>query len=199
MDINILEKDKNDIKLMYDNFGYDTQIEREFIIKHSLPLSGNILEIGTGKGNFTIELAKHKIEFTTIDISLEHQNLVLAKLKDLELEKYVTCQIDDAENLSFANELFDIIFSINAVHHIKNMDSFMDEIRRVMKKDGKIILSDFTEAGFSMLDMIFKEEGKTHDRGKVTMIDIETYLIEKGFNIIKAKTKFQDIIIAQNS
>ena len=43
---------------LYRSFGYDVEKERRFVLEKSVPLYGNILEVGTGKGYFTVELAK---------------------------------------------------------------------------------------------------------------------------------------------
>ena len=42
----------------YKKFGYDVGEERKFILEKAYPLYGDILEVGTGKGYFTVELAK---------------------------------------------------------------------------------------------------------------------------------------------
>jgi len=57
----------------YRSFGYDLEKERDFILDKSLPISGEILEIGTGKGHFALALAKRGYNFTSIDISAQEQ------------------------------------------------------------------------------------------------------------------------------
>ena len=37
---------------LYRQHGYDFDLERSFVIEKALPISGNILEAGTGKGYF---------------------------------------------------------------------------------------------------------------------------------------------------
>ena len=141
------------------NFGYDIEQERNFILKKSKPIKGNILEIGTGKGYFTVELAKEGYSFTSIDISEKEQEFARLNLAYLGLEKRVTLKIDNAENLGFKNENFDVIFAINAIHHFANPFKAMDEFIRVVKPKGKIILSDFNEEGMKMIDKIHASEG----------------------------------------
>ena len=58
---------------LYKGFGYDVEKERKFILEKSMPLYGNILEVGTGKGYFALELAKEGVRFISVDISEEEQ------------------------------------------------------------------------------------------------------------------------------
>jgi 2-polyprenyl-3-methyl-5-hydroxy-6-metoxy-1,4-benzoquinol methylase len=58
---------------LYQQYGYDIDKERSFIIEKSRSLSGNILEAGTGKGYFSLVLAREGFNFTSFDISAEEQ------------------------------------------------------------------------------------------------------------------------------
>ena len=71
MEKEVLENHKRYLERvkLYRSFGYDLEKERDFILDKSLPISGEILEIGTGKGHFALVLAKRGFRFTSIDIS----------------------------------------------------------------------------------------------------------------------------------
>ncbi|MBU0533411.1 MAG: class I SAM-dependent methyltransferase [Candidatus Omnitrophica bacterium] len=178
------------------NFGYDIEQERNFILKESKPIKGNILEIGTGKGYFTIELAKEGYSFTSVDISEKEQEFAMLNLAYLGLEKQVNFKIDNAEDLSFKNESFDVIFAINAIHHFTSPFKAMDEFIRVAKLKGKIILSDFNEEGMKMIGKIHLSEGRKHEAGEVNLSQIDNYLKGKELNTQIHKGGFEDIVIA---
>lgn len=178
------------------NFGYDIEQERRFVLEESKPIKGNILEIGTGKGYFTIELAKEGYSFTSIDISEKEQEFARLNLVYLGLGKQVNFKIDNAEDLSFKNESFDVIFAINAIHHFISPFNAIDEFIRVAKLKGKIILSDFNKEGMKMIDKIHASEGRKHDSGKVALDAISDYLESKEFNVQKYESKFEDVIVA---
>jgi len=184
---------------LYKKFGYDIEKERKFILDKAKPLYGNILEIGTGKGYLALELAKQGFKFTSIDISKEDQEFARLNLKYFGLEKYVNFRIENAENLSFGDKSFDIIFLVNVVHHLTNPFRVMDEVIRVVTSGGKIILSDFTKDGFDIVDKVLTSEGRRHEVSKITLTDIKRYLQEKGFITTEASSKFQEILIAQHS
>jgi len=181
---------------LYKRFDYDVEQERNFVLEKAKPIWGSILEVGTGKGYFTIELAKAGYGFTSVDISVEEQKFARLNIEYFDLAKQVNFKIDDAENLSFKGESFDIVFAINVIHHFTNPLKAIDEFTRVVEPKGKIVLSDFNEEGFKMIDKIHMSEGRKHEAGKVPLEKIGDYLKNKGFNVRKYKSKFEDIIIS---
>ena len=96
----------------------------------------------------------------------------------------------------FEDKNFDIIFSINTVHHLKNPFKVMDELSRVVASGGKIILSDFTKDGLEILDKVHGAEGRIHETAKFGLRDMEAYLLRKELKINRHNSKFQEILIA---
>ena len=183
-------------KALYKSFGYDIDKERAFIIEKSQPLYGDILEAGIGKGYFALALAKEGYCFTAFDISETEQKFARLNLKYFRLDHLVDFRIEDGENLSFKDKSFDIIFSVNTFHHLANPYKVLNELIRVLSFEGKLILSDFTERGMALMDEIHAREGRKHQASKTALTDLERYLIEKGFKIDRASSRFQEVLIA---
>jgi len=183
-------------KTVYKKFDFDIDKERKFILDKAEPLYGDILEIGTGKGHFTLVLAQEGYRFTSVDISEEEQEIAKLNLKYFELEDFVDFKIGNAENLNFKDNSFDIIFSVHTIHHLNNPFKAMDEFIRIITFEGKIVLSDFNKEGLEMLGKIHASEGRTHEAIEFKFSDIETYLKQKGFNVEKYQSRFQEILIA---
>lgn len=198
MDNEVLENHKLFLerKALYKSFGCDIDKERVFIIEKAQPIYGDILEAGTGKGHFALALAKDGYRFTTFDISEQEQKFAKLNLKYFGLDHLVDFRIENGECLSFKDKSFDIIFSVNTFHHLINPHKVVDELIRLLTFEGKLILSDFTQEGMALMDKIHASEGRKHEVNKTTLADIERYLIEKGFKIDKASTKFQEVLIA---
>ena len=181
---------------LYKNYGYDIEAERNFIIEKAQPLYGEMLEIGTGKGHLAIALAKKGYVLTSIDVSRQEQEIARMNIKLLGLEKQVNFKIENAQKLSFENGTFDIVFSVNMVHHLTEPFRIIDELIRLVCFEGKIILSDFSKEGFRVIDQVHKSEGRRHGFTKSNLIDIEKYLLGKNFKIEKHNDKFQEVLIA---
>jgi len=198
MDKEVLENHQRYLerKALYKRLGYDVDKERSFIIEKAQPIFGNILEVGTGKGHFTLALAKEGHRFISVDISKEEQKIAKLNLRYFGLEDFVDFRIENAENLSFSDKSFDIIFAVNALHHFINPYRVINELIRVLAFKGKIILSDFTKEGLEFIDKIHAREGRKHQTSKITLVDIKRYLEDKGFMITESHSKFQEVLIA---
>jgi len=193
----VLENHKlySERKKLYQSHGFDIDRERKFILDKAEPLFGDILEIGTGKGHFTLTLAKEGYRFTSVDVSKEEQDIAKLNLRYYGLEDSVDFRIENAEHLSFEAKSFDIIFSINTIHHLRSPFKVMDEFVRITSFEGKIILSDFTKEGFEILDKIHATDGRMHEKGNIILHDVKEYLRNKGFAVDRYESKFQEILI----
>ncbi len=182
---------------LFKSHGYDIEKERNFIVEQAKPLGGKILEAGTGKGRFALALAKEGQSFVTFDISADEQRYAKLNLAYFGLEHLADFRIENAERTSFKDGSFDIIFSVNVVHHLQNPYQVVDELSRILSSNGKLILADFTEEGFKIIGNIHALEGNIHEEGKVSLSEIESYLIKKRFSVTKTKSLIQNVLIAK--
>ena len=197
MDDKILENNKKYLERinLYKKFGWDFVEERKKIIKKVQPIQGKILEIGAGKGYFTIELAKMNYKFLSIDNSCEELEYARMNLEYYNLLENVEFQVNDAENSGFADNYFDAIFCVGMLHHSQNYKKFIDETIRILKPEGKFILSDFSQKGLEIIRENHKAEGRVHPENSVSIRDIIEYLSDKKFQIERIDSEFQDTII----
>lgn len=180
---------------LYKSFGYDIEEERRFIFEKSKPISGNILEVGTGKGHFAFELARAGHSFISIDVSREEQDIAMLNIEHAGLSDKVIFKIENAEALSFKDSDFDVIFSINTVHHFKEPFKVMDELTRVIKSGGKIVLGDFNKEGFKMMDKIHESQGGRHHASRISLAQVGDYLKDKELKIESHESRFQEMLI----
>jgi 2-polyprenyl-3-methyl-5-hydroxy-6-metoxy-1,4-benzoquinol methylase len=199
LDNEILENNKRYLerKKLYEGFGYDIDKERDFVLEKAKPIYGKILEAGTGKGHFSLALAKQGYSFVSFDISQEELRFAELNLAYYGVDKNVCFKVENAEHTSFADGSFDVIFSVNTLHHLRNPYRVIDELIRLLSQKGKLVLSDFTEGGFEAMDKIHTLEGKTHKVSKTTLLDIESYLTKRGFSVKKAKSVYQQVLMAE--
>ncbi len=183
-------------KKFYLGFGCDVDKERKFVLDAARPVEGRILEIGTGKGHFSLTLARAGFNVTSVDISEDEQKLARLNARYFGFDDAIDFRIGNAEQLDFPDKEFDAVFCVNTFHHLQRPFAVLDEMRRVVKPEGKIIVADFTKEGLELMDKIHKSEGGSHHVSSVTLGDIEMYLLEKGFVINRARTLFQEVLIA---
>jgi len=183
--------------VFYRSFGYDLEKERDFILDSSLPLAGQILEIGTGKGHFALALAKRGFSFVTIDISEEEQEFAKLNIRYLKLEKQVDFRTENAERLSFPDRSFDAIFSINVFHHLQKPQDVLSEIIRLLRTGGKIVLSDFNDKGLEIINACHEHEGRKHDYFKHRLDEAKQRFIKEGFEVKEFESKAQRVLVAR--
>ena len=100
------------------------------IKKNSDSLSGIILDLGCGSKPYK-DLFKKSTQYIGVDI----ENPAHDHSKE-DIDVYY-----DGKTLPFANEYFDSIFFSEVLEHIFNPDEIIAEMHRVLKKDGKILLT----------------------------------------------------------
>lgn len=199
MDEQVLENHKRYLERVnfYRSFGYDLEKERDFILDKSLPVSGQILEIGTGKGHFALALARRGYNFVSIDISRQEQEIAALNLRYFGLEKQAIFKIEDAGHLSFPDQSFGAVFCINVFHHLKNPAAVLNEIIRLLRPAGKAVLSDFSAEGLEVINNCHAREGRRHDYFKHSLDEAKDYFINRGFSAREFRSKAQRVVIAQ--
>lgn len=121
-------------------------------IKKQLPCDKNlrILDVGCGAGFFSVLLAKEGYQVTGVDLTPD----MIENARILAAEEKTACDflVMDAENLSFADESFDVVISRNLTWTLPDVKSAYREWVRVLKKGGVLLnfdanygLSDFTD------------------------------------------------------
>jgi len=118
--MDVVLKEYRERRALFKKFGYDFAKEHNAIISRMMPCGGEILEVGTGKGYFASFLSGKKKSFISIDNSRVDRRGAQANIKAFGgagLARLVTA---DAEDMPFKAERFDLVFSVNALHHFGN-------------------------------------------------------------------------------
>ena len=138
------------MKKVYDNYAsfYDILFGKIFqqgrtlttdIVNSSAKPDARVLEIGVGTG-ISLPLYRKDLHISGIDIS----DKMLAKAKNRviknKLGNRISLEIMDATNLSYENERFDFIVAMYVASVVPNVYQFLNEISRVCKENGHIIL-----------------------------------------------------------
>mgnify|MGYP001558206744 CR=1 FL=1 len=102
---------------------------------------GKLLDVGCGTGELLKALEhkdkEHRLMLSGVDLSPE----MLAKAQK-KLSSSVTLAEGDVHQLSFREGTFDYVASTEAFHHYGDQSWALGEMKRVVKKEGKIIVVD---------------------------------------------------------
>ena len=180
---------------LYRRYGYDRDKSNEYIIRKAGAMNGSVLEIGTGKGNLMVLLAKKTDKVITVDVSKEDQRSAIlnaASENVLDKIKFVTC---NGEKLPYPDNSFNVVISSNAFHHFEHPFAVISEMMRVCRK--KLIIADFNSNGLKKIREIHRSEGRKHEEKCGDLSIIGTYLKEHGFKVKEDENSCQKIYFAK--
>ena len=106
-----------------------------------------ILDVATGTGDLAF-VAQRKLnpnKIVGLDLSNGMLNVGRQKSKKRGLEKIIEFTQGDSEKLPFEDNLFDAVMVSFGVRNFENLIAGLSEINRVLKKDGKITILEFSK------------------------------------------------------
>lgn len=123
-----------------------------------LPLQGaNVLELGCGKADKTRLVAQAAASV----LALEVDPIQLENNKASDTPDNVRFEYGAAEHIPAADASFDIVLMFKSLHHvpIESMNDALTEIRRVLKPEGLVYISEPVYAGdFNDILRLFHDE-----------------------------------------
>lgn len=196
------EIERNHARLMERNalflrHGYDFEKGIRFVLRAAGPLSGKVLEIGTGKGRFLAALAAVASSVTTVDIDPAEQRYARMNAARAGVGRRIRFSVRDAGRLTFRAGSFDTVVSMNALHHLRDPLAVMHELVRVLKPGGRIVLGDLDRSGYHIFERVFASEGRTHTRFRYRFKDLAACLRSHGMRTRLYRGHHQELLIAE--
>lgn len=137
------------------SFGMDFYWRKKAISK----LTNNpkkILDVACGTADFAIATSKlNGVYITGIDISKNMLEIGRKKVEKKGLEKQIKLEFADSENLPFENESFDAITAGFGVRNFENLQLGLSEMRRVLKKDGIVVILEPSKPKYFPIKQIY--------------------------------------------
>ena len=99
------------------------------------------LDVGSGDGLFTIELAKRGARAFGVDIERRDLARGHERIRKLGLSSVAQLQEGDAGTLPFADKTFDHVLSNCTIEHIPDDEAALREMNRVLKVGGRLALT----------------------------------------------------------
>ncbi len=150
---------------------------------------GDVLEIGSGTGQFTWGLSKY-LPFKSVhacDISHAFLDQLEQELSGMGGETdcyYYQC---DANNLPFKSESFDLIVGHSVLHHFLHYETTLANIRRLLKPGGKAMFYEPVIQGKILVAFFGELIIRTENNTKIGVMDEQD--IKKIKTMIRHITK----------
>lgn len=174
----------------YIAYGLDPYRSAEFIAQTARPLEGKVLEVGTGRGLVTTYLAKD-LKIITVDIDDEVQSFAKELAKSEGVFGNITFLLRDITKEPYDEASFDIVVSAQAVHHFDQPEKMISILCKTASR--KVVIADFNQEGFDILEKLHKEEGGSHSRGDFPIDNIRPLMIASGF-AVKRYEKYHTVV-----
>jgi ubiquinone/menaquinone biosynthesis C-methylase UbiE len=110
-----------------------------------------VLDLGCGAGHVSFAVAPHARSVTAYDIAEPMLATVAAAATERGLVNIGTRQ-GPAEKLPFDNTSFDFVLSRMSAHHWHDVPAALQEVRRVLKPNGRVLFVDITGGDHPLLD-----------------------------------------------
>ncbi|MFQ6124096.1 MAG: class I SAM-dependent methyltransferase [Candidatus Heimdallarchaeota archaeon] len=99
-------------------------------------------DVGCGSGFFTLPLAKNVKKVYAIDVQKQMLERLEAKIEKLQL-KNIELIFSKENEIPLEKGTVDILISVNTLHEFEDKDRMVAEMQRVLKQNGKALISDF--------------------------------------------------------
>ena len=99
--------------------------------------SVQVLDYGCGSGNFAREVSLFEPK-KIIGVDISEEAIKKAKKNSEVSNNNIDFRVDNCEKLSLETNSFDIVYGSGILHHL-DLKKSLNEINRVLKKDGSII------------------------------------------------------------
>lgn len=121
-------------------------LTRELVKRVSLAPGSKILDVGCGMGGSSIFLAK-ELKARVTGITISQLQVAMATQFAKEAGISIRFMVMDADNLTF-DEHFDYIWSIEAISHFSDPQSFFRRASNLLPKGGRFAVIDWFKSDF---------------------------------------------------
>jgi ubiquinone/menaquinone biosynthesis C-methylase UbiE len=134
------------------------------------PEGARLLDLGCGTGRFSIPIAT-KLHYQVTGADSSEEMLIKARAKDVN--GLVKWDIENAQNLTYPANSFDIVFMSHLLHHCEDPPGVIRECWRVLSRYGMIIIR------WGAIEQIRNDVEHTFFTETIAIDEVRTYTTEQ--------------------
>lgn len=148
-----------------------------------------VLDIGCGRGRYSLRIAKKAKEVIGIDISdksIKKAHKAANKFKVHNFKGIVS---------NFSTPLyenyFDYVIMVNLIHHVDDLDLIFKNVKKSLKKDGSLMIFEFNPLNLLFIPFLtYVKQVRSHFNPfyfRSNIFTLKKYLKENNFSIVSFK------------
>lgn len=144
-----------------------------------------VLELATGTGLIAKHIVRYADHIEATDASQE----IIEQAKQGVKSAKLYFSVQDMFHLPYADQSFDVVIVVNALHIVPEPEKALSEIRRVLKDDGVLVAPTFTHADntfFGKVKAFFMKLAGFPLHSKWTSHEYLAFLRENGWTVQKS-------------
>lgn len=126
---------------------FSETIREEACKKAKVEAGKTALDMGAGSGFVTEELLKHGLKVIAIDQSEKMLKIIKQKFNSNMIE----CKTGNYDNIPLEDNSIDYVFANMYLHHTEKPEIAIKKMTRVLKPDGKLVITDLDEHQYQSL------------------------------------------------
>jgi len=161
----------------------------------------DLLDVGCGTGPMIELLTEEYPDRHYVGMDLTPKMIEVANAKGLKNAEFI---VGDSEDMPFENESFDVLICANSFHHYPDPQKFFNEVKRVLRPNGVLVLRDYTSYPFVIWLMNHTEMPLANlighgDVKAYTIDEVKTFCKNAGLKVnkIEKRKKFRLHLVAE--
>jgi ubiquinone/menaquinone biosynthesis C-methylase UbiE len=158
-----------------------------------------ILDVGTGFGWLAIVAAKY-YAYQVISIDHDEHYIVIARenVKKYGVNEMITFKKIDATRIPYSDDFFGTVCAYQTLHHTRYPFKVIEEMFRVCKRKGRVIISELNEEGFDLYHGEYYEYPEEHhevyNKRVLNIKKLRGFLKSISSEIIIKESKYTNLI-----
>lgn len=143
---------------------------KQFLIEQN---KKTFLDIGTGNGGF-IAFIKSLYDGFESFVGIDVIDRFVKAASDHNSDERIQFKVMDATDMDYSDNSFDVVCLSNSLHHLDDISLMLKEMKRVVKKDGFILINEMVSNDLDEMQMSHLK--LHHFSAKIDRLNGETHL-----------------------